>query len=164
MDDTGVDPELIPDDIVLSRGETVSGVLKCGGTTLIATNRRIINRRRAGLLRSDEDTYPVRTTSAIHVRTRPRQKVLGVGAVVGLLGLVMMAMAFGEALSFATLLTGLTLALGGVALAFFFGVQTQVVIRHGAGEEVAATTSGLRKREARRFAQAVSRDIGGHPW
>ena len=139
-------------------------MLKCGGTTLIATNRRIINRRRAGLLRSEEDIYPLRTTSAIHVRTLPGQKVLSVGAIVGLLGLVLMVMAFGDALSFVTLLTGLILAPGGAALAFFFEVQTQVVTRHGAGEEAAVTASGLRKQDAQRFARAVSRNIGGHAW
>ena len=163
MDESRIDPELIPDDIELSRGEKVSGVLKCGGTTLIATNRRIINRR-TGLFRSDEDIYPIRTTSGIHVRTRPQEKVLGVGAIVGLLGLVLMVMAFGEAFSFGMLLIGLILALGGVATAYFLGIQTQLVIRHGDAEETTITTSGLHKQDAQRFAQTVSRDIGDHAW
>ena len=164
MDESRIDPELIPDDIELSPGENVSGVLKCGGATLIATNRRIINRRKAGLFRSDEDIYPIRTTSGIHVRTRPQEKVLGVGAFVGLLGLVLMVMAFGEAFSFGMLLIGLILALGGVATAYFLGIQTQVVIRHGNAEETTITTSGLRKQDAQRFAQTVSRNIGDHAW
>ena len=142
----------------------MSGVLKCGGTTLIATNRRIINRRKAGLFRSDEDIYPIRTTSGIHVRTRPQEKVLGVGAVVGLLGLALMFMAFGEAFSFGMLLIGLILTLGGAATAYFLGIQTQVVIRHGDAPETTITTSRLRKQDAQRFVQTVSRDIGDHAW